>query len=303
VLIALGARETPRSARLVSGTRPWGVLTTGALQQLVYLGQARPFERAVIVGSELVSFSAILTLRHAGITPVAMIEENPRITARRPGDWIARVAFGVPVWTDTRLVAIHGQRRVEAVEIERDGRRERVACDGVVFTGRFVPEASLLAESPIEVDAGTGGPSIDQHWRCSDPAYFAAGNLLRPIETAGTAWQEGRAAAESLAAALAGELPVPERSLRICWTDPLRYVYPQRLSLPGRPLHPLQLRARVARATRGQLTLIANDREIWSRCVSALPERRIQIPADRVSLDGLENLEIRLGVLRQGARA
>ncbi len=30
VLLAMGARETPRSARLVSGTRPCGVMNTGA---------------------------------------------------------------------------------------------------------------------------------------------------------------------------------------------------------------------------------------------------------------------------------
>ena len=296
VLIALGARETPRSARLVSGTRPWGVTTTGALQQLVHLARATPFTRPLVVGSELVAFSALLTLRHAGIRPLAMIEENMRITARRPGDWVARGILGVPVWTGARLAAIHGQRRVEAVEIERAGKRQRVACDGVVFTGRFVPEAALLATSPIEIDPATGGPSIDQHWRCSDPAYFAAGNLLRPIETAGVAWREGRAAAERIAAALAGELPAPARELRIGFDAPLRYVYPQRIGLPdqpGRTLDPLMLRARVARAVRGRLTLVANGSEIWSRRIAALPERRIVLPAGLVSPDRLESLAIR----------
>ena len=67
VLLAFGVRETPRSARLVSGDRPWGVTTTGALQQFVYLEHRKPFQRAVVVGSELVAFSALLTLRHAGI--------------------------------------------------------------------------------------------------------------------------------------------------------------------------------------------------------------------------------------------
>lgn len=292
VLIATGARETPRSARLISGTRPWGVTTTGALQQLVYLGRAKPFERAVIVGTELVSFSAILTLRHAGIVPVAMIEEAGRITARRPGDWIARTVFGVPVRTGTRIVAIHGLDRVEAVEIEGGNRRERIACDGVVFTGRFVPEAALLAGSHLEVDPATGGPSIDQHWRCSDPAYFAAGNLLRPIETAATAWREGRAAAETIAAALAGRLPEAEREVRIGWGAPLRYIYPQRLSLPGWPVHRLLLRARAARPARGRVGLVANGAEIWSRRISFLPERRISLPGERLSLDTLQTLSV-----------
>lgn len=292
VLIATGARETPRSARLVGGTRPWGVTTTGALQQLVYLAGARPFDRAVIVGSELVSFSAILTLRHAGITPVAMLEENARITARRPADWIARALFRVPVLTEARLIAILGQRRVEAVEIERRGSHEQIACDGIVFTGRFVPEAALLPASPIEIDPATGGPSIDQHWRCSDPAYFAAGNLLRPIETSGTAWTEGRRAAECIAAALAGRLPAPARELRIAWAEPLRYVYPQRLSLPSAPDQKPVLRARVSRPVSGRLALLADGRELWSRRLSVLPERRIVIPADRLPLNSIHRVSL-----------
>ena len=76
ILIATGIRETPRSARLVSGARPWGITTTGAFQDMVYVGGMRPFSRPVIVGTELVSFSAILTARHAGIRPAAMIEEE-----------------------------------------------------------------------------------------------------------------------------------------------------------------------------------------------------------------------------------
>ena len=115
VLLALGTRETPRAARLVSGTRPWGVFTTGALQQMVYLAGLKPCTRAVIVGSELVSFSSLLTLRHAGIKAVAMLEESAHTVAPRPAQWIARAAFGTRVLTQTNLIADSwrktGQRR------------------------------------------------------------------------------------------------------------------------------------------------------------------------------------------------
>jgi cation diffusion facilitator CzcD-associated flavoprotein CzcO len=73
VLLALGARETPRSARLLTGARPQGVINTGMLQQMVYLQHRRPFKRPVIIGTELVSFSTLLTLRHIGVKPLAMI--------------------------------------------------------------------------------------------------------------------------------------------------------------------------------------------------------------------------------------
>ena len=81
VLLATGVRETSRAARLIGGARLAGVLSTGALQSMVYLKGLTPFHRPVILGTELVSFSAIMTCRHAGIRPAAMVEEAPRITA------------------------------------------------------------------------------------------------------------------------------------------------------------------------------------------------------------------------------
>jgi NADPH-dependent 2,4-dienoyl-CoA reductase/sulfur reductase-like enzyme len=181
VVLATGMRETPRAARFAGGARPDGVMTTGALQAYVYLQHLKPFARPVIIGTELVSFSAILTCRHLGIRPVAMIEARSRITAPRPGDIIARFVYGVPVWTATTLVAIEGRDQVEAVEIDRQGRRERVVCDGVIFTGEFVPEAAL---------------------RTDNPRVELAGNVRGAIQSSGSCWREGRLLAEKIAGRL-----------------------------------------------------------------------------------------------------
>jgi NADPH-dependent 2,4-dienoyl-CoA reductase/sulfur reductase-like enzyme len=292
ILLAFGVRETPRSARLIGGDRPWGVVTTGALQQFVYLQKIRPFRRAVIVGSELVAFSALLTLRHGGIAAAAMIEEGPRITARRPADILARLALGVPVLTSTRLLAIHGIGKVESVEVERAGKREHIACDGIVFTGRFRPETGILATSHITLDPATGGPAIDQYWRSSDSDVFVAGNLLHPVETAGVAWAEGRAAADAIAAHLAGRLPAPAPAIAVTAKPPLRYVYPQRLVAPIAGLSPLLLKARADRAARGRLRLLADGRELWSRRMSLLPERRISLPIGRLPREGVGSISV-----------
>ena len=59
VVLATGARERPRPARLIPGDRPSGVYTTGHLQNLVHLHHGRVGTRAVVVGAELVSWSAV----------------------------------------------------------------------------------------------------------------------------------------------------------------------------------------------------------------------------------------------------
>ncbi|MFC3127697.1 NAD(P)/FAD-dependent oxidoreductase [Pseudoroseomonas globiformis] len=290
VLLAAGIREMPRAARLLPGTRPWGVISTGAFQEMVHAGGMRPFRRPVVLGTELVAFSALLTARHAGIRPAAMIEEADRITARRPGDWIARHVLGVPVFTGTRLLGIEGKQRVEAIRVAGPRGEQRIECDGIVLSGRFVPEAALARNGHLVVDPATQGPAIDNHFRCSDPAFFAAGNMLRAVEHSGAAALEGRTAGLAMLKALEGRLPAGN-GIPVEAAGELRYVFPQRL-LPGDAL--LRLQARSARAIRGMLRVMVDGRTVQSREIRVLPERRItlRLPPDLVRGAGSVRVEL-----------
>lgn len=177
VLIATGTREKPRSARFVSGDRALGVCNTGALQAMVYLKHKIPFKHPVIVGSEIVSFSALLTCKKGGIKPVAMIEEKSKASVRWPIQYGASI-FGTRLMLGTRIIKIVGSTRIEAVDIEDStGKQQSLACDGVLFTGEFTPESGLVRMSHLEFDSDTFSPVVDSAGRCSDPAYYAAGNV------------------------------------------------------------------------------------------------------------------------------
>ena len=291
VLIATGIRETPRGPRLVSGTRPWGVTTTGACQEMAQAGQI-PFRRPVIIGTELVAFSALMTARHAGLRAVAMIEANTRITARRPGDLIARHLFGVPVLTDTRLVAIKGVDRVEGIVVEHQGTRHEIACDGVIFSGAFTPEAFVARAAGLVIDRGSGGPVIDNFYRCSDPSYFAAGNILRPVEHSGMAAREGVLAAGAILKALGTGLPRPDTAIPVTVGGAMRYAYPQRLVIGDD--EPLRLFGRAQTAHRGRLRILGDDSVIASRSISTLPERRLAITIAPRDLAGRSAVSILL---------
>ncbi|MEO8038504.1 MAG: FAD/NAD(P)-binding oxidoreductase [Betaproteobacteria bacterium] len=292
VVLALGMRETPRAARLVSGTQPWGVFTAGELQRLVHLARLKPCTRAVIVGSGLVSFLCLPTLRRAGIKPVALLEPGETVLAPRPGRWIARLLFGARVRTQTRVVAVHGTSRVTGVEIERNGRHELLACDGIVFSGEFVPESGLVQASHLEIDRATGGPRVDQYGRCSDPTYFAAGNLLRAAEPAWTAWREGRSVAHVVAASVHGALPEAQRFVTLEARAPLRYICPQRFALPAPLPAALPFHARADGALRGRLRVMRHKHELWGQDQRVAPERRICVPLEAGSLDSADHLVV-----------
>lgn len=300
VLLATGVREKSRAARLIGGTKPAGVMSTGALQGLVYLDKLRPFLRPVVLGTELVSFSALLTCRHMGIRPAAMIESGPRVLAWK-GSALFAQALGVPLMLNTELVRVCGVRNVEAVEvIDGSGRRTTIKTDGVVVSGQFVPESVLLRDGRIGVDPHSGGPVIDSFLRTTDPAYFAAGNLLRPVETAAWCWQEGRTVARMIAMSLAGQLPAvqPCVSLNV-QGDALKLAVPQRLIpgvVEGAPAH---IQLRVTRPVRGQLAIVLEGRRVWSDLVTALPERRLLIPLSWLE-SGMSG-EAEISILEQSA--
>jgi len=287
IVLCTGNRETPRAPRLVSGSRALGIVTTGALQSMLYLKRRLPFKRPLIVGSELVSFSALLTCRHAGIKPIAMIEARSQVTAWRLASLLPPL-LGTRLCLNTSLREIHGDERVRAVNVDVDrgaGAPMTLDCDGVVFSGCFVSESSLVRVSHLELDPASGGPSIDQYGRCSDPDYFSCGNQLHPVDTAGWCWAEGRDTAASLVASLDGRLDAAGRSLAIKGTSPvIRYFTPQRITMmePGysnkAPAAHRQLQVRLARDARGRLSLRDGAHELSGRNISARRERRVLLP-------------------------
>lgn len=185
VVLATGARERPRTARLIPGTRPAGVYTGGELRQAVYRYRQPIGGRAVVVGAEDVSYAAAGTVRAAGAEVVAMLTDRPRAASVRAVD--ARLRARVPLLTGTTVTEILGHGRLSGVRIRHlDGRTGVLSCDTVVFTGDFVAEDELARRARITLAHGPG---------TGRPGVFAVGGLPHPGRDARTAAREGVQAA------------------------------------------------------------------------------------------------------------
>jgi L-2-hydroxyglutarate oxidase LhgO len=206
VLLATGVRERPRAARLVPGHRPQGVFTTGSLQRFVYEHHLPVGKRAVIVGAEIVSLSVVTTLLHAGVKVMNMVTELPRHQLYLPVFFPAKIFYAdllarTSILTNKRVTNILGRQRVEGIEVTDldSGKTEMIECDTVVFTGDWIPENELARRGDVETGRPSFGPQVDSLFRTSHQGIFAAGNLLRGVETADWAALEGRGAARSIA--------------------------------------------------------------------------------------------------------
>jgi thioredoxin reductase len=234
VILATGARERPRPARLIPGDRPDGVCTTGQLQNLVHVHHADVGRRAVVIGAELVSWSAVLTLREAGCATVAMVSAHPHAEAyaafRVPG----RALMRGPVLTRSRVARIDGKGRVRSVVVENldTGVRSVIECDTVITTGDWIPDHELARTAGLAMDSATRGPLVDAGLRTSVPGVFAVGNLLHPVDTADAAALDGRHVAPHVRAWLTHR-EHDDAGTRIRAEAPLRWVTPQLVTAGG----------------------------------------------------------------------
>ncbi|MEV0122625.1 FAD-dependent oxidoreductase [Streptomyces sp. NPDC050703] len=281
VVLATGARERPRAARLVPGTRPAGVFTTGELQRSFHRHGQYIGTRAVVVGAEPVSFAALDTLLQAGVEIAALVTEHPRHQAARARAADARLRHGVPLLTDATVTELLGRGRLSGVLLRhRDGRTARLACDTVVFTGDFVPDHELARRGGLAMDPGTRGPAVDSAFRTAERGVFAVGNVLHAVEPARTAAYEGSlAAAAVLRHLFDGDWPSAAVPVRVA--PPLAWAAPNRLTPdePGEPEEGFVLRV-TEFVPSPRLTVTQDGRELFRarRRRPAVPNRPFRVP-------------------------
>lgn len=291
IVLATGARETPRHNRLVSGLRPQGVLTTGALQQLVYLSpqtgnapRSLPFKNPVIVGSELVSFSALWTLRSAGIKARYMLEKNDQISAFKLAEYGCSL-FGTQLMKQTKILQINGLNRVESVTVQnKQGEQSVLECDAVIFTGQFVGDSSLLLNSHLEKIAHTSYPVIDQNGQSSDPSYYFVGNFLHPVDTGDQCYQEGIILGKHLASLLKSPETVVQR-IPVITDQYIRMIYPNCIRIDSNAAgssrsEPLQFNLRTQLRGQMQIKVSVNSQVIYQKKHRCNPVNKVILAGD-----------------------
>jgi thioredoxin reductase len=310
LILATGCRERPRSARLVPGSRPDGVMTTGTLQQLVYLKKREVGRRALIVGAEHVSFSALVTLGHAGARAVGMTTELPRHQTIRLFRAGAALRWRAPLWTRTAVTAIHGRPRVEEVELTdlASGATRTVECDTVVFTADWIPDHELAVMGGLDMDPGTRGPVVDPALRTSQEGVFAAGNLLHGAEPADIAALSGRHAATAAAAHVRGS-EWPRQRVPIKCEPPLHWIAPNAITphRPGAAPHGAdpprgRFLLRSHEFLRGpRIQIVQGDRVIWDGRIRRLvPGRSASLPTGWTAAVDCGGAPICVRVLQRG---
>lgn len=190
IVLATGCKESNRNSRLVSGLRPYQIFTTGSIQRLITDNQELPFKKPAIVGTEIVSLSAIVSCTEHGAKPVAMIEESNSFNSF-PLLKILPVIKGIPIMYNSQIKNIKGVENVKYVKVDTKGTIKDVACDAVIFTGKFVAENNLVKNSFIAKYIKNGILKVDSKKRVDNLNIWSCGNMQHPGKSGDLCYKEG----------------------------------------------------------------------------------------------------------------
>ena len=190
IVLATGCRETHRHGRLTTGLRPEEIFTTGSLQRFVKSKQPLPFKNPLIVGTEIVGLSALMTCFSSSVKPAAMIEESNRIDTYMILKLLPMLK-GVPVYYNAKISDIKGIEHVESVTVDIMGQKRIIKCDGIIFTGKFVAENTLVYGSDFKNFMENKILKVDKNGRTEQPNLWACGNMLHPGDRGDICYLEG----------------------------------------------------------------------------------------------------------------
>jgi len=220
LILAMGCRERTRAQIRIPGTRPAGVYTAGTAQRWVNVEGFMPGSEFVILGSGDIGMIMARRLTFEGAHVSRVLEIMPYISGLMRNYVQCLQDFDIPLNLSHTITTIHGNDRVEAVEVSAvdsrwepiSGTQEVIPCDTVLLSVGLIPENELSRQAGVMLDPLTNGPIVDSTFQTNIPGIFAAGNVVHVYDLVDWVTQAGYQAGES-AARYAAAQSLPDGAL------------------------------------------------------------------------------------------
>jgi len=197
VVLAAGAREqTPAEKGWLAGARTARVGFTRHVTGWLDRHGLLPARKPVVVGSDLIAYSAAAKLRAAGSDEPVMIDRRQSPSA----GFFERLFFRRwtrPDWSGGVTAAgMKGDRAATGVQ-SSDGKEW--PGDGVMVCGELVPNSELALLGGLAVELPSRQLQLARGQAMSEPGWFAAGNVLGGFHGAQWCYFNGRRLAKRIA--------------------------------------------------------------------------------------------------------
>jgi NADPH-dependent 2,4-dienoyl-CoA reductase/sulfur reductase-like enzyme len=261
VILAMGCRERTAGAISLPGTRPAGVYTAGAAQNMINLQNIMVGQRAVILGSGDIGMIMARRMTLEGAKVEAVFEILPYASGLQRNIQQCLNDYNIPLNLSTTVTHIHGKKRLSGVTVAQvDARRQPIpgteqdiACDTLLLSIGLIPENELTRQALIPIAERTSGAIVDDMLMTAVPGIFSCGNVLHVHDLVDYVSDEAELAGANATLYLDHGLPRPEAYIPIAAREGVGYAMPQKVS--GHQDFTLSLR----------VTAPARDRYVWVR--------------------------------------
>ncbi len=247
IVLATGCREKTRWYAMIPGTRPSGIYTAGVAQALINLYNIMPGKRVVILGSGDVGLIIARRLKFEGAQVMGVVELLPYASGLPRNIVQCLDDYDIPLFLNYTVTVISGRDRLEQVTIQQvdetmnciSGTEKIIPCDTLLLSLGLIPENELAKNIGVEIDAHTGGPSIDQRLETTVPGVFACGNCLQVYDTVDMLSLDAKKAGEYAAVRCIIKqkqeiIKTGRKELNVLSGNGVRYIVPQRISTFGK---------------------------------------------------------------------
>jgi hypothetical protein len=196
-VLAAGAREqTPAEKGWLAGARTARVSFTRHVTGWLDNHGLLPARKPVVVGSDLIAYSAAAKLRAAGSDEPVMLDRRQSPSA----GFLERLFFRRwtrPDWSGGVTAAeIMGDRAATGVQSSAG---QEWPGDGVMVCGELVPNTELALLAGMAVELPSRQLQLARSQALSQPGWFAAGNVIGGFHGAQWCYFNGRRVARAVA--------------------------------------------------------------------------------------------------------
>ena len=301
IVLAMGCRERTRGALRIPGRRPAGVYSAGTAQRYVNIDGYVPGKRAVILGSGDIGLIMARRFTLEGAKVEAVVEVMPYAAGLTRNVVQCLEDFDIPLHLESTVIAIHGDKRIEAVTIAKvdsswnpiAGTEQKIACDTLLLSVGLVPENELSSQAGVAIDPVTNGPIVN-HWMMTNiPGIFACGNVLHVHDLVDNVSREAEHAGMYAGRFALGTMEEAPRRIKVQAGENIRYVVPHEVSTT----EPVEFFLRVQRPEDNVTLDVGGLRKI--RKQSVRPSEMLDVKLTPEQLQSLEGDTLVMQIVSQ----
>ncbi len=298
IVLAMGCRERTAGAISLPGTRPAGIYTAGAAQNMINLQNIMVGKKAVILGSGDIGMIMARRMVLEGAAVEAVFEILPYPSGLQRNIQQCLNDYGIPLFLSTTVTEVHGGDRLTGITMaEVDEKRQPitgtsrfVACDTLLLSIGLIPENELTRQASIAIAPRTSGAFVDDMLMTSIPGIFSCGNVLHVHDLVDHVSEEASQAGVFAVTYLNGAMPEKKNTVKIEPGRGVGYVMPQEAS----GLQDFTISLRVSQPGRDQYVCVRDDgrKVVRKKQICLHPAEMVRIKVKAEKLESAKVLEV-----------